>query len=213
MADNFAERAAQWDQNPERLAASRAFLEAMTPLAGQRLGGRVLDFGAGTGLIGLPLAATASHVDLLDSSPGMMEVLRSKIAAEGLSNVQALLGELDALDLQQGAYDVIVTNNALHHVEHIPPLLERLAALLAPGGALLVGDVAAEDGSFHAPNVVPHNGFRPEDVASMLESAGLRVAATLAHHVIRKPCHDGVVRDFPQFLICAEKASSMGETS
>ena len=85
MADNFAERAAQWDQNPERLAASRAFLEAMTPLAGQRLGGRVLDFGAGTGLIGLPLAATASHVDLLDSSPGMMEVLRSKIAAEGLS--------------------------------------------------------------------------------------------------------------------------------
>lgn len=206
MTDAFAEKAAAWDQNPVRVAGARAFLDAITPLAGQRLEGRVLDFGAGTGLIGLPLAAKASHVDLLDSSPGMMEVLRGKIAAQGLANVQAHLGELGELDLPQGAYDLIVTNNALHHVEHVPPLLERLAALLAPGGALLIGDVAAEDGSFHAPNVVPHNGFRPEDMASMLEHAGLRVAATLAHHVIRKPCHDGVVRDFPQFLIFAEKA-------
>ncbi|MDO9632045.1 MAG: methyltransferase domain-containing protein, partial [Humidesulfovibrio sp.] len=124
---------------------------------------------------------------------------------QAIANVQTHLGELDELDLPQGAYDAIVTNNALHHVENVPALLERLAALLAPGGALLVGDVTAEDGSFHAPNVVPHNGFQPEDVASMLERAGLLVAATLAHHVIRKPCHDGVVRDFPQFLICAEK--------
>lgn len=206
MTDNFAEMAAAWDQNPVRLAAIHAFLEALKPLAGQRLAGRVLDFGAGTGLIGLPLAARASHVDLLDTSPAMMDVLRAKIKAQGLANVQTHLGELDALDLPQGAFNLIVTNNALHHVEDLPPLLERLAALLAPGGALLVSDVAAEDGSFHAPNLVPHNGFRPEDMAAMLERAGLRVAATLAHHVIRKPCHDGVVRDFPLFLICAEKA-------
>lgn len=213
MTDNFTERAAQWDQQPERLATARAFLTAIAPLAGQRLQGRILDFGAGTGLIGLPLAARASHVDLVDTSPAMMEVLRAKIAAQAIANVRTHLGELDQLDLPQGPYDAIVTNNALHHVERIPPLLERLAALLAPGGALLVGDVAAEDGSFHAPNVVPHNGFRPEDVAAMLEGAGLRVAATLAHHVIRKPCHDGVVRDFPQFLICAEKAQPAEEAA
>lgn len=204
--DSFAERAAQWDQNPERLAAARAFLDAVKPLAGQRLAGRVLDFGAGTGLIGLPLAAKASRVDLMDSSPGMVDVLRAKIAAQGLTNVQTLLGELDALDLPPGTYDVIVTNNALHHVEHVPPLLGLMAALLAPGGALFIGDVATEDGSFHAPNRVPHNGFAPEDLAALLEGAGLRVAAPLFHHVIRKRCHDEVVRDFPQLLICAEKA-------
>lgn len=203
--DNFAERAALWDQNPERLAAARAFLEAAAPLAGKRLEGLVLDFGAGTGLIGLPLAAQARRVDLLDSSPGMMEALRAKIAAQGQANVRTLLGELDGLNLPPGSYDLIVTNNALHHVADIPALLERLGALLAPGGALLVGDVAEEDGSFHAPNVVPHNGFRPEDLGALLEAAGLRVAASVQHHTIRKACHDGVTRDFPQFLICAEK--------
>lgn len=206
--DNFAERAAKWDQNPERLAAASAFLKAAASLAGERLGGRVLDFGAGTGLIGLPLAATARRVDFVDTSAGMLEVLRAKIATLGLGNVATHLGELEELTgqaLPPASFDAILTNNALHHVALIPPLLARLAALLAPGGALLVGDVAEEDGSFHAPNVVPHNGFRPEDLGALLEAAGLRVAATMQHHTIRKACHDGVTRDYPQFLILAEK--------
>ncbi len=203
--DDFAARAAIWDQNPERQATARAFLEASAKLAGKRLEGRVLDFGAGTGLIGLPLAARARRVDFVDTSEGMLEVLRGKIAAQGLANTATHLGELEELSLPQGGFDAILTNNALHHVADIPPLLARLAALLATGGALLVGDVAEEDGSFHAPNLVPHNGFRPEAVGAMLEAAGLRVAATVQHHTIRKPCHDGVTRDFPQFLILAEK--------
>ncbi len=206
--DDFAARAAKWDQQPERLATARAFLEASAKLAGKRLEGRVLDFGAGTGLIGLPLAARARRVDFVDTSEGMLEVLRGKIAAQGLANTATHLGELgelDELSLPQGGFDAILTNNALHHVADIPPLLARLAALLAPGGALLVGDVAEEDGSFHAPNLVPHNGFRPAAVEAMLEAEGLRVAATVQHHTIRKPCHDGVTRDFPQFLILAEK--------
>lgn len=214
--DDFAARAAKWDQQPERQATARAFLEASAQLdselagglAGGRLEGRVLDFGAGTGLIGLPLAAKAKSVDFVDTSEGMLEVLRGKIAAQGLANTATHLGELDELagrDLPEAGFDAILTNNALHHVADIPPLLARLAGLLAPGGALFVGDVAEEDGSFHAPNIVPHNGFRPEAMGAMLESAGLRVAATVRHHTIRKTCHDGVTRDFPQFLILAEK--------
>lgn len=205
MTDDFARRAAVWDASPERQATARAFLDAAAELAGERLAGRVLDFGAGTGLIGLPLAAKARHVDLLDTSAGMLEVLRAKLAAQGIANARLHLGELRDADLASAGYDAIVTNNALHHVPDIPPLLAELAALLAPGGALLVGEVAEEDGGFHAPNVVPHNGFRPEDMADMLARAGLRVVATRLHHSIRKACHDGVTRDFPQFIIMAEK--------
>lgn len=205
MADDFAKRAAVWDQQPERQATAKAFVDTATALAEKHLRGRVLDFGAGTGLIGLPLAAGASHVDFVDDSAGMMEVLRGKIASQGLTNAATHLGGLETLPAPPGGYDAIVTNNALHHVQDAPGLLERLAGLLAPGGALLLGDVSAEDGSFHAPNVVPHNGFQPEAVAAMLTRAGLRVVDTRRHHTIRKPCHDGVVRDFPQFFILAEK--------
>lgn len=203
--DDFAARAAKWDQNPERIATAKAFLETIAPLAGTRLQGRVLDFGAGTGLIGLPLAARARHVDFVDASPGMLEVLQGKLRNQGIANATTHLGELSELSLPKGSFDAIVTNNALHHVDEVEPLLRRLADLLAPGGALIIGDVAEEDGSFHAPNVVPHNGFRPNHMADMLTRAGLRVAATVLHHTIRKECHDGVLRDFPQFLVLAEK--------
>lgn len=203
--DDFAERARIWDQNPERLATARAFLETARSLAPEPLRGRVLDFGAGTGLIGLPLAAGAERVDLADVSPGMLQALRAKIAEQGLANATAHLGELEELALPAGDYDAVVTNNALHHVSDVPRLLARLAGLLAPGGALFLADVALEDGSFHAPSVVPHNGFRPEHMAAMLEAAGLGVLATRQHHSIRKPCHDGAVRDFPQFFILAER--------
>lgn len=206
MADHFAHCAATWDKNPMRAAVGRAFLEAAPLLAGEALHGRVLDFGAGTGLLGLPLAETARHVDLVDTSPAMLAVLHQKIAALGLTNVTVHEGELGALPLPEASLDVIVTNNALHHVPDLAPLLARFRALLAPGGLVLACDVISEDGSFHAPSVVPHNGFDPEALGRLFAAAGLRVRATLRHHVMRKPGQDGVLRDYPQFLICAGPA-------
>lgn len=206
MTDAFAAMAATWDDNPVRAAVGRAFIEAARPLAGEALRGRVLDFGAGTGLLGLSLAETARHVDLVDTSPAMLAVLRQKIAALGLANVAVHEGELHALPLPEASLDVIVTNNALHHVRDIAPLLARFRALLAPGGLVLAGDVISEDGSFHAPTIVPHNGFDPEALSRLFAAQGLRVRATLRHHVIRKADAAGTPREYPQFLLCAGPA-------
>ncbi|MDD3858259.1 MAG: class I SAM-dependent methyltransferase [Methanoculleus sp.] len=53
-------------------------------------GETVLDVGAGTGRLAVPVARTAAHVTALDPSEGMLAVLRERMAAEGLTNYSCL---------------------------------------------------------------------------------------------------------------------------
>ena len=46
----------------------------------------VLDMGAGTGRLAVPIARTAAHVTALDPSEGMLAILREQMAAEGRTN-------------------------------------------------------------------------------------------------------------------------------
>lgn len=201
MTDAFAARAATWDDNPVRAAAARAFFEAALPLAGEAARGVVLDFGCGTGQIGLSFAPMARRVVLLDTSPAMLEVLRGKIASAGIANAEIRLGGPEGLAAESAG--LIVSLNALHHVEDIPALAAQFRRLCARGGQVIVGDLVSEDGSFHAPESAPHNGFAPEALGRIFTAAGFSVRTVLRHHAIRKTGPDGVTRDYPQFLLQA----------
>ncbi|KUG14103.1 hypothetical protein ASZ90_016262 [hydrocarbon metagenome] len=82
--------AAVWDRKAaayqratrdERKATGRdlAFLEL-------RPEDTVLDMGAGTGRLAVPIAGTVAHVTALDPSGGMLGILRERMAREGRSN-------------------------------------------------------------------------------------------------------------------------------
>lgn len=62
--------------------ATRLELEILNLQGGET----VLDVGAGTGRLAVPIAMTAAHVTALDPSEGMLNVLRERMAAEGLTN-------------------------------------------------------------------------------------------------------------------------------
>lgn len=205
MTDAFADRAKTWDSNPVRVAVAQAFLEAALPLAGKSVQGNVLDFGCGTGLIGVNVAPLARRVDMLDTSPAMIAVLREKLAAQDLGNITVHLGELSEANIAPGSADLVLTAMALHHVADIPQVLAQLHAVLVPGGQLIAADLLPEDGSFHAPNSVPHNGFDPAELAELLNLGGFDVLETLFHHTMRKHDTAGALRDYPQFLLHARK--------
>lgn len=205
MTDAFAHKAAAWDDNPVRRAVALAFFNAVLPLAGPAASGAVLDFGCGTGLLGLLFAADARRVELVDTSPAMAQVLRGKIAAQGLANVAVHLGDVADLALPEASFDLVVSLNALHHIPDIPPVLEQLRRLCAPDGHVMVADLMSEDGSFHSAEAVAHNGFDPAALARQFQAAGLLVQASLQHHTIRRPDASGTLRDYPQFLLHARK--------
>jgi SAM-dependent methyltransferase len=82
--------AAIWDK---RAAAYQRITRDETKATEQELeiidvrpGDNVLDVGAGTGRLAVPLAKTASHVTALDPSGGMLSILRERMTSKRLSN-------------------------------------------------------------------------------------------------------------------------------
>ena len=86
--------AAHWDK---RAAAyrrvtrdERSATEQELAILGVQSGETVLDMGAGTGRLAVPVARTAAHVTALDPSEGMLAILRERMTAEGLTNYSCL---------------------------------------------------------------------------------------------------------------------------
>ncbi len=113
------------------------------PFAAEQ-GGPVLEVGAGTGRIALPLARAGHSVTVLDPSPAMLDVARRRAAAEGLA-VTFLDGRLPGAPLPPAAFAAVILPNdvllACATADDQAAALRDAAAALAPGGRLAL-DVA-----------------------------------------------------------------------
>lgn len=95
---------------------------------------RILDLGAGTGLLAghLRHAFPAAELTLLDGAPRMLELARVSL---GQSGIRYQVGDLTE-PLPEGPWDAIVSALAIHHLddEHKRALMARVYAALRPGG-------------------------------------------------------------------------------
>jgi ubiquinone/menaquinone biosynthesis C-methylase UbiE len=175
MNDTFAEKAKMWDSNPQVMALADLFSAELDKIVPDHSGLAILELGCGTGLVGLRYAVKAASLDMVDASPAMLDVLRTKDEARA-SHVTVHEGTLSMLVGQAVApesADWIISNMALHHVEDIPALIGELHQLIKPGGRVTIGELETEPGTFHAPDVVPHNGFDPYELSRLFEKGGL----------------------------------------
>ena len=206
MASRFDEAAAQWDNNPGRVDLARAVGEAIGCTIPFQAGWRVLDYGAGTGLLTLNLQPRVASMVALDSFTGMLEKLTQKLAAAAISNVQTRHWDLEAKPFPEPDFDLVVSSMTLHHLRSVPLVLSRLADILKPGGWLAVADLDSEDGSFHGQaDDVFHHGFERGQIAEWLTSAGLKWVSVSDAHSMSKPDSTGQVRSYGIFLAVGQK--------
>lgn len=170
--NRFDERAATWDDDPDKRERARAVAEAIREAVPLEPHMRLLEYGAGTGLVSQALRERVGAVTLADSSQGMLQVLRAK-ASDG-TIPDAHVWDLDLARDTPGErrFEVVVTAMTLHHIPELPPILRAFATMLEPGGYLCVADLEREDGSFHDEDFEGHHGFDREDLRAWLEEAG-----------------------------------------
>ncbi|GAB3732114.1 class I SAM-dependent methyltransferase [Nocardiopsis nanhaiensis] len=124
-----------WDHNSHY---HDYLLRAVPPHAG-----RALDIGCGEGRFARRLALHGLTVDAIDPSDEMISLARTRTPGRLPVNYQA--DALEDAQLVPGAYDYVSAVATVHHMP-FGPTLDRMAALLAPGGVLAVLGLYREEG-------------------------------------------------------------------
>jgi len=139
-----------------------------TIVAAERIGGRILEVGVGTG-ISLPDYARTNRLVGVDLSEPMLRKAQERVAENGLHNVEALaVMDAEHLGFADGLFDVIVAQYVITAVPDPEATLDEFARVLKPGGEIvLVNHIGAEAGlrrafeQWFAP-VARRLGWRPE---------------------------------------------------
>ena len=210
MNDTFEEKAKMWDSNPQIMALADQFSAELDKIVPDHSDLAILEFGCGTGLIGLRYAEKAASLDMVDTSPAMLDVLLAKDEA-GASHVTVHQGTLSMLvghAIAPSSVDWVISNMALHHVEDIPALIGELRRLIKPGGRVTIGELETESGTFHAPDVVPHNGFDPLELSRFFSKGGFTPNKTHTFLTIPRKDNDGVTRTYSAFILDAMRSST-----
>lgn len=196
--DSFDDRAATWDDDPHKVERAKVVADAICESFALDRSMRVLEYGAGTGLVTQALRDSVGPVTLADTSAGMREVLAGKVDGGVIPDARVWDVDLSIESPPDERFDLIITVLAMHHITPLEPVLSAFAALLAEGGHLCVVDLEEEDGSFHGAGFHGHHGFARSSLTSLLEAAGFT-------NVGFRHCHE-IVRDtgtYPLFLATA----------
>jgi ubiquinone/menaquinone biosynthesis C-methylase UbiE len=202
---DFDARARTWDEDASKGERAQRLAEAIAFRVPSLAGKTVLEYGAGTGLLGLALQPLVAEVTLADSSREMLAVAREKIASRGIRNARTLHLDLAAGPAPDLRFDLVCTLMTLHHILDTDGILGAFHRLLARDGILCIADLDQEDGSFHGPGFTGHNGFERADLRVRMERSGFRNVRFATVHEVRKETTAGT-RVFPVFLAIAEKA-------
>ena len=202
----FDSIAAQWDESPMRTDMAKAVADAIAAAVPLEPQWRALEYGCGTGLVGLRLLPHLGHVLETDLSPGMLGVLDEKARAAGLDKIETQVLDLTSGPPPASRFDLIFSSMALHHIPDVAGLVRTFFSMLAPGGWVALADLDAEDGSFHSPDVpgVQHHGFERKTLESWLRAAGFTAVSTCTAHTVERE-REGQQRRYPIFLAAGQR--------
>ena len=154
------------------------------PLAGKA----ALDVGCGAGLLCEPLARLGASVTGVDAAPENVRAAALHTEGSGL-DIRYLAGELASLDL--GRFDLVTCLEVLEHVADKPGFIAELAAMLAPGGLLVLSTpnrtaqsrlllVEGAERLGMVPLGTHHwdDFITPDELEPLLRAAGLEVVTT-----------------------------------
>lgn len=173
-SDYFNTMAMTWDENPMRQHLSQSIFDLIQKTIPLNQNMTVLDYGCGTGLLSFLLSDKVKSVHAVDTSAGMLEQVKTKIAHTKIKNISTELFDAENDRLPDVRYNLTVSAMTCHHLQDAPATITKLISLVSPGGWIALADLCKEDGSFHTDVKVKYFGFEPSELEQIFTSAGLK---------------------------------------
>jgi len=206
----------QTQQNYDRMSrwydlfagSEKKFTDAGLRLLGVKAGERVLEIGFGTGHSLVTLAEQVGASGLVagvELSPGMIEVARKRMPAEGSGrSVQMIQGDGTLLPFAPGSFDAVFLSFTLElfNDEEILVLLNACHRVLKPDGRLGVVSLAKRDALACRLYEWGHERWpvlldcRPIELRKCLETGGFRVQAMKVETMWGLPVEIGLGKPF-----------------
>jgi ubiquinone/menaquinone biosynthesis C-methylase UbiE len=208
---DFDRAAASWDEKLGRVKLASDVALAIINEVKPNKNMDVLDFGCGTGLVTLQIQPFVRTITGADSSQGMLDVLKSKIAARELANVKTALVDIEREVVLKGKFHLIVSSMSLHHIEKLGQLFEGFYNCLLPGGHLCIADLDSDGGAFHRDKTgVVHSGFDRALMRKLFVQYGFQDVRDVTAARVARDLPDGQLREFTVFLMTGRRSQDGG---
>ena len=183
-------------------------------------GARVLDVGCGAGLLSEALAREGAQVTAIDLAPDLIRIAKLHRLESGVE-VDYRLTPVEALaDEMPGAFDATVCMEMLEHVPDPGAIIAACAALLKPGGRLLLSTLNRTPAAFalaivgaeYVARLLPkgthqyRDFIKPSELGAWLRAADLELedVSGLIYDPLRHSARVGGRTDV-NYLACAVK--------
>src|SRR5687767_9322742 len=135
---------------------------------------RVADLGCGDGYLTIEASRWASRVIAIDRSRPVLERARALAKRRGVRNITWRQGEIERLPLRDGAVDLAILSQALHHARNPGHAIAEAARIVSPGGRVLVLDLREHDQEWVTDRLGDRwRGFNEDALEKLLAAAGL----------------------------------------
>ena len=197
--DHFANKSKSWDMSSKRIQNAKSIAQLIIKNVTLSSTMKVMDFGAGTGLLSYFIAPHVDTIVAVDNSPSMLEKFKEK-SVDFSCKTEVLELDLSQQTIEQ-KFDGIISSMTIHHLEDTKALFKKLYSMLDKDGFIAIADLDSEDGTFHSDNRgVFHFGFERETLKKIAQEVGFKEIRFELASTIKKPHHQ-----FTVFLMLAIK--------
>lgn len=183
----FDKAAKEWDSSERRQTMALDIAKAIIATQPLSQNMRLLDFGAGTGLLTKHLCPYVGHITALDFSREMLKQLEVNCSDWGACDIETVHSDILEFAPEQ-SYDGIVSSMSMHHIEDIDRLFQTFAKILNPNGFIAIADLETEDGTFHehGNEGVYHFGFEEEMLQRITAKYGFAELTFQTVHTVQR---------------------------
>jgi len=168
--DKFEMIATKYDTS-ERIQIAKVSSDAIREYLIDSNSKNAIDFGCGTGLVGMNLLNDFTSMLFLDTSQNMINQIKQKISDFNIQNVDTLCFDFEKEDLSNLHADYIFMAQVLLHINDVELVLSRLLDVLNEGGHLLIVDFNENE---KVVSDIVHNGFNQVKLTDIMTKIGYR---------------------------------------
>ncbi|MDF2673065.1 MAG: methylase involved in ubiquinone/menaquinone biosynthesis, partial [Clostridiales bacterium] len=155
----------------ERIQIAKASSDAIREYLVDTKSKKAIDFGCGTGLVGMNLLNDFNSMLFLDTSQNMINQIKQKISDLNIQNVGTLCFDFEKEGQSDLHADYIFMAQVLLHINDVELVLSRLYNVLNEGGHLLIVDFNKNE---EIVSDIVHNGFDQVKLTDIMTKIGYR---------------------------------------